>query len=517
MSTLPNSCQQPRQQQEEHQTPVPVPSDDDDSRASAGYDLTKFSQLHWLALRGDDAGIRELLASCPETNINALATANEQCDQTPLHWAAVEGQTSTVTLLLANSANPSLRDIHGYSPATFAAMNAHLDTLHVLLSHTPSLATMVDAAEHTPLHWAAHHGHERIIAYLLQVAKCPANQIDADGKTPLHRVSRGSAKGHVAAARLLLRAGACPHARDQSGRTPVQIASDRRMRALLQDAISAPRSSRMLQRLKPYSYVICLHMLSFATYRQYVEYVFIHAHTGVVSNILFHVGLVSLLCATHTACWSSPGYGPKGDAADFLKYIEEATKMGITERAFSSDTYCYSCFALRVPRSKHSRMSERCVLRFDHFCPFVANDIGAANHRSLICLLLSAALTIALFCSAAFAALRNEFSSHRSLSLILALRWPLILLVLVLVVALAFVIGLTGTQFMLISRNDTTVARLARTMNDPSYIDDVNYDEGVVQNCLSFFFMTTTGSRKLGILSRECPVLDKEGSKEQLV
>lgn len=460
--------------------------------------LTHYTQLHWLALRGDDVGIRELLATEPSTNVNALSTAKEQLGQAPLHWAAIEGHTSTVSLLLSYSANPNILDASGYSTAAYAAMNSHLDTLHVLLLSTPSLATVVDVAKHTPLHWAAHNGHERIVAYLLHVAGASVDAVDADGKTPLHRAARGSTKGHVAVARHLIRAGASPLVSDHSTKSPLDLARDRHMQAVVAQAFLTQNNKGPLSRFKPYSGIAALHILVIVTYMQYVGYVSVHSPMGVMGNCLFHSALFAVLAASHLTCWTSPGYGPKRNAAEFVRYIEEASQWGITDRAFSSDAYCFFCFAERTQRSKHSRLSDRCVIRFDHTCPFVANDIGIRNHRSLVCLLVSAVIAMVLFLRSAIAALASEVSSNKAIGAILLIRWWAVVLLIVLLVVLAFTSVLLSTQCMLIARNDTQGARIGRARHVRSPEEDIDYDLGVYQNCLDFFFMSGSFTVKSG-------------------
>lgn len=42
--------------------------------------------------------------------------------------------------------------------------------------------------------------------------------------------------------------------------------------------------------------------------------------------------------------------------------------------------WCSTCRIWRPARSKHSRVTNRCVARFDHFCIWLNNDVGHGNH-----------------------------------------------------------------------------------------------------------------------------------------
>merc|ERR1712113_170464 len=41
---------------------------------------------------------------------------------------------------------------------------------------------------------------------------------------------------------------------------------------------------------------------------------------------------------------------------------------------------CHTCHIVRPIRSKHCRIARRCVLLFDHYCPFVGATIGLYNY-----------------------------------------------------------------------------------------------------------------------------------------
>lgn len=47
-------------------------------------------------------------------------------------------------------------------------------------------------------------------------------------------------------------------------------------------------------------------------------------------------------------------------------------------------------------------MFDRCVVRFDHYCPWVYNVVGGKNHRVFVVFLTATVLAQALFCVVAF-------------------------------------------------------------------------------------------------------------------
>ena len=64
------------------------------------------------------------------------------------------------------------------------------------------------------------------------------------------------------------------------------------------------------------------------------------------------------------------------------KYKEMLEDLGkeIDGNHHSKPSLCHSCHIVRPTRSKHCRVMRRCVLMFDHFCPFVGNTIGLNNY-----------------------------------------------------------------------------------------------------------------------------------------
>merc|ERR1712039_879812 len=53
-------------------------------------------------------------------------------------------------------------------------------------------------------------------------------------------------------------------------------------------------------------------------------------------------------------------------------------------RANETQNVCITC-KINVPlRSKHCKELDRCVYRYDHFCPFIGTAIGRSNHSFFI-------------------------------------------------------------------------------------------------------------------------------------
>ena len=46
---------------------------------------------------------------------------------------------------------------------------------------------------------------------------------------------------------------------------------------------------------------------------------------------------------------------------------------------------CATCGVVRPPRSSHDRKTDRCVLKFDHYCVFIGNTVGRSNYLWFLC------------------------------------------------------------------------------------------------------------------------------------
>lgn len=117
--------------------------------------------LHGHAWHGDGRPIRRLVRQGHDVNVR------DDAGESPLHGACAWGQRTTVRLLLALGADPTI--------------------------------TSTDGARMTPLHWAASHGNAGVVRALLR-AGADRHARDAQGNTP---AMRARARGRTKIADLL--------------------------------------------------------------------------------------------------------------------------------------------------------------------------------------------------------------------------------------------------------------------------------------------------------------------------
>ena len=129
--------------------------------------------------------------------------------------AAEKGDISTIRVLLEAGADPNAG-----APLSFAASNGQFGAISVLLDAGAD-ANETGGRAFSPLHFAALAGHAQVVDALLDAGADPNAEGDFSPSTPLHWAAQ---MGHVRTIAALLRAGADAHAKDISGRVPLELA-----------------------------------------------------------------------------------------------------------------------------------------------------------------------------------------------------------------------------------------------------------------------------------------------------
>jgi ankyrin repeat protein len=205
--------------------------------------------LHLAAATGQAEVVELLLKAKADPN------ACGKDGRTALHLAAANGMAEVVELLLKAKADPNVKNAQGKLAVQLAAWADHPDTIRRLVAAKSPVLDVFTAATvgdtdrlgellkgngelvkernepgYTPLHVASREGHEAAIRVLIDsgsdvnaVGKPGEDGPIADGRTPLHlAVLNGKSK----AAKLLLEKGADPNPADKLGKlTPLHYAA----------------------------------------------------------------------------------------------------------------------------------------------------------------------------------------------------------------------------------------------------------------------------------------------------
>jgi hypothetical protein len=89
-----------------------------------------------------------------------------------------------------------------------------------------------------------------------------------------------------------------------------------------------------------------------------------------------------VLWTYYSTVYTSPGFLPLNWVPDDTTPEANRLLMSSDRRDISSPTWCGKCHSYRPLRSHHCRHCGRCVLVYDHHCPWVNNCIGHGNRKS---------------------------------------------------------------------------------------------------------------------------------------
>lgn len=171
---------------------------------------------------------------------------------------------------------------------------------------------------------------------------------------------------------------------------------------------------------------------------------------------VFEVLMIYFYLATTLA---DPGYLPVNSKEiplpfDYISNVATINVRGVTVYL----KYCRTCNTLRLPRTVHCSICDRCVCRFDHHCPWFSNCIGIRNYRSFMFFLLSTLACFMIITPMAAVTLYT-FYKERQMSPNLDVKkmiWPLIVIGLMFLAFFWFILGLACYHTYLISLNRTT-------------------------------------------------------------
>lgn len=104
------------------------------------------------------------------------------------------------------------------------------------------------------------------------------------------------------------------------------------------------------------------------------------------------------------AALSDPGIVPRSENPLYMfqEIRPPRVQRVLTSRGRVSLNYCEECHIFRGKTTEHCPQSNNCISRFDHFCPWIGNDVGARNYAYFflfvtnLCLLLALAVACSI-------------------------------------------------------------------------------------------------------------------------
>lgn len=214
------------------------------------------------------------------------------------------------------------------------------------------------------------------------------------------------------------------------------------------------------------------------------------SHLRWVFVLLFTNLLLYMVC-----CHSDPGELTSHD--DLLQ--QSLVTYAYDGQLYQAGSVCSTCHIVRPARSKHCRVYDQCVYKFDHYCVWIGNCVGGLNHRYFVALLVSlcamclhAVYGIIKVFSAVTAVYHIQTTSAHQLIQVFVAHYPRLVILLVAVVNLAVITcAFAVYHVVLAATNQTVNERYKRYyLSHATATASVSncYDRGVLLNLFEELF-----------------------------
>ncbi|KAG7399272.1 Palmitoyltransferase zdhhc13 [Phytophthora boehmeriae] len=430
--------------------------EDEDFDVNALEEASNATLLHHAAINSKMSVLEFLLGNKELLSKMEVDALGGEAQTTPLFWAAFNNQIYAVELLLRHGADPKFTDATGFTPFLVAIQRCFPITAAYLVAKGSDVnQPLQDGSQKTALMLLCQPQQFHLDSFRMVVSlQASTNTQDADGNTALHHAAINNIGMAV---RMLIDVGADTTIANKEGLTPLAIARvrlrpDSSARHLLTEDEQlqhlAKRTSISKQTLEDNVYKLSF----FVPWVVFPLFCYVVATVNGAYTILLCLGVLLAGAMLLLKILQRGSYGDKRKAAalmfginvasigylvgSFPKFCGECStaycvfaaisfiSIGVTlfktatsnsgvvstsydeklhnirwlveSKLPSATKLCLTCLHKRPLRGKHCAELNACIAKFDHYCPFVVNAIGARNHAVFLGFLFSAVLSIAL-------------------------------------------------------------------------------------------------------------------------
>jgi ankyrin repeat protein len=140
------------------------PSPEHKKSAKAGTQpAPALAPLAQAAKDGDLDKARALIESGDSGSSSPPLDQTDRQGWTPLMWAAYNGHSDVVELLVQRGARADVRDKHGWGALLWATRNSHAQAAQTLLSSNASIINQTNEHGGTPLMWATSNDDKDVV------------------------------------------------------------------------------------------------------------------------------------------------------------------------------------------------------------------------------------------------------------------------------------------------------------------------------------------------------------------